>query len=307
MLADGGCQAAILGGGTDLVPRMKRRQENFKALIDVGAIRQLSQIRRAKNKLYLGAGLKLSFLAQSSELSQFAAFKQAAGLVATPAIRNQATLGGNLCIPTRCVYFDRSDQWRESLGFCLRHKGLACRAAPGSAVCLAPMSSDLAPVLVALGAQVQLVSRDGERAARLEEFYKNDGKDHLQKSAGEILAWVAVESGVFTDSVYLKLSRRHSFEFPSLGVAVALSRRKGTIDAAKIVLGSIAPYPVVARESQDILIGGKLSDELIAKAAGAAARQATPVANADLSPSYRRKMIGVLLKKALHEIRQAGS
>src|SRR2546421_11558169 len=187
--------AMPLAGGTDLLPNMKRRQQVPRTLMSLRHIESLSGIELSPSGLRLGACLTLSDIAGDPRFRNgFTALTQAASLVATPQIRNMATLGGDTCLDTRCNYYDQSYEWRKSINFCLKKDGTTCWVAPGSSKCVAVSSTDTGPALMALGARVRLVARSGEREVLLSDLYNNDGIDFIKRRPDEILAEVLLDS-----------------------------------------------------------------------------------------------------------------
>src|SRR5690348_12298426 len=181
-----GPTAMPLAGGTDLLPNMKRRQQVPKTLMSLRRIPDLHQTELGDSGSRLGACLTLSEIAADPRFRNgLTALAQAASFVATPQIRNMATLGGNLCLDTRCNYYDQNYEWRKSIGFCLKKDGTTCWVAPGSSKCMAVSSTDTAPVLMALGARVRLVSHSTEREVPLTELYQNDGIHYMKREPNE--------------------------------------------------------------------------------------------------------------------------
>lgn len=305
MLAGEGPAAAPLAGGTDLLPNMKRRQQVPRTLISLRRVAGLHEVSFAPSVSRIGASTTLGQIATDPRFRiNMTALWQAASQVATPQIRNMATLGGNLCLDTRCNYYDQSYEWRKSIDFCLKKDGTTCWVAPGSPKCMAVSSADTAPALIALGASIRLVSRSGERELRLANFYNNDGRDYIQKRPDEILAEVVFDSPYGWKSTYWKLRRRGSFDFPVLSVAAAARiSRNGTVEGARIVLGAVASRPVIAGEAADFLRGRTLNEESIMQAAALAARMAKPLDNTDFDLSWRKKVAAHFVANALHELR----
>jgi 4-hydroxybenzoyl-CoA reductase subunit beta len=300
-----GTQAMPLAGGTDLLPNMKRRQQVPKTLMSLRYIEDLHRVRMDHAAPRLGACVTLAEIAADVRFRNgLMALAQAASLVATPQIRNMATLGGNLCLDTRCNYYDQNYEWRKAIDFCLKKDGDTCWVAPGSPKCMAVSSTDTAPALIALGARVRLVSRAAEREVLLADLYNNDGLDYIKRKSNEILAEVLVESLHEWKSTYWKLRRRGSFDFPVLSVAAAarLSER-GVVEEARIVIGSAASRPLVALEAAKVLVGRTLNAESIAEAAVLAARIAKPLDNTDFDMSWRKKVTGEFVTYALRELR----
>jgi 4-hydroxybenzoyl-CoA reductase subunit beta len=300
-----GAKAMPLAGGTDLLPNMKRRQQVPKTLMSLRYIEDLNRVRMEDSASRLGACVTLADIAADVRFRNgLTALAQAASLVATPHIRNMATLGGNLCLDTRCNYYDQNYEWRKAINFCLKKDGDTCWVAPGSPKCMAVSSTDTAPALIALGARVRLVSRLEEREVLLADFYNNDGLDHIKRKPNEILAEVLLESLHGWKSTYWKLRRRGSFDFPVLSVAAAARcSEAGVVEDARIVIGSAASRPLVAAEAAKTLVGRQLNGESIAEAAVLAARIAKPLDNTDFDMSWRKKVTGEFVACALRELR----
>jgi 4-hydroxybenzoyl-CoA reductase subunit beta len=298
-----GPDAMYVAGGTDLYPKMKRRQMTPSVLIGLGNIAELRTLSNGDG-LTLGAGLTLAEIAGDSQLQEkYPALSRAAALVSSPPLRNAGTIGGNLCVDTRCTYYDQTYQWRKALGFCMKKDGDTCWVATSSSRCLAVSSSDCAPVAIALGATVRLVGPEGERTIPAEALYRNDGQFYMAKSADEILVSIHLPPRDGWRMVYWKLRRRGSIDFPILGVAVALRLDgEGNCAEARIVLGAVASEPVVMGEDvTGLLIGRRLTLELVEEVAQKASRPAKPMDNTDMNLSYRKKMARVYIAGALSE------
>jgi 4-hydroxybenzoyl-CoA reductase subunit beta len=300
-----GPSAMPLAGGTDLLPNMKRRQQVPHTLLSLRGVEGLHDIRFDDSGTRLGACLTLSEIARDPRFRNGAtALAQAASSVATPHIRNMGTLGGNLCLDTRCNYYNQNYEWRKAINFCMKKDGVTCWVAPNSPKCMAVSSTDTAPALMALGARVRLASQSGEREVSLADLYNNDGMNYLHRRPDEILAEVLLDSLHGWRSTYWKLRRRGSFDFPVLSVAAAARfGRAGLIEDARIVIGSAASRPLVAAESAQFLGGRVLTDETIAEAAALAARIAKPLDNTDFDMSWRKKVTAEFVTYALRELR----
>jgi 4-hydroxybenzoyl-CoA reductase subunit beta len=294
-----------LAGGTDLLPNMKRRQQVPRTLMSLRHVAGLKQVRLDDSGSRLGACLTLTDIADDPRLGNgMTALSQAAALVATPHIRNVATLGGNLCLDTRCNYYDQNYEWRKAIDFCLKKDGTTCWVAPGSRKCVAVSSTDTAPALIALGARVRLVSRSGEREVALSELYNNDGINYIRRRPDEILAEVLLESLDGWKSTYWKLRRRGSFDFPVLSVAAAARlSRQGVVEDARIVIGSAASRPLVADVASKFLLGRSLHPETIAETAALAARIAKPLDNTDFDMTWRKRVTAEFVTCSLRELR----
>lgn len=300
-----GPQTLPLAGGTDLLPNMKRRQQVPKTLMSLNRIGELHQSTFSDSGSRLGACTTLSEIAADPRFRNgLTALAQAASFVATPQIRNMATLGGNLCLDTRCNYYDQNYEWRKAIGFCLKKDGDTCWVAPGSSKCMAVSSTDTAPALMALGARVRLVSRSGEREVPLTELYQNDGIQYMKRQPNELLTEVLVDSLHGWKSAYWKLRRRGSFDFPVLSVAAAAKISKsGLVEDSRIVIGSAACLPLFAAEASKFLMGQPLNQDSIAQAGALAARVAKPLDNTDFDMTWRKRVTAEFVTYALRELR----
>jgi len=300
-----GPSAMPLAGGTDLLPNMKRRQQVPRTLLSLRNIDTLQAIQLSESGARLGACLTLSDIACDPRFRNGAtALAQAASQVATPQIRNMATLGGNLCLDTRCNYYDQTYEWRKAINFCMKKDGVTCWVAPSSPKCVAVSSTDTAPALIALGARVRLVSHSGEREISLADLYNNDGMLYLHRKADEILAEVLLDPLHGWRSTYWKLRRRGSFDFPVLSVAAAARFiANGVVEEARIVVGSAASRPLIASDAGKFLAGRSLTSEMIAETAALAARIAKPLDNTDFDMSWRKKVTTQFVGYALRELR----
>ena len=228
---------------------------------------------------------------------------QAAAQVATPHLRNMGTVGGNLCLDTRCSYYDQNYEWRKSIDFCLKRDGATCWVATSSAKCLAVSSTDTAPMLQALGASVTLVSAQGQRVLPVADLFANDGMHYLTKRTDEILTTIHLPASDGWRSSYWKLRRRGAFDFPVAAAAVAAKLDGDTIVDVRIVLGAVASRPLAADRAVSLLKGQRLTDDAITAAAVAASEVAKPMDNTDFELVWRKKMVRTLVASALHEVR----
>jgi len=312
MKAEAGPDGMYVAGGTDLYPNMKRRHQEPRTLISLMEIRELTGCEMRDAGCVLGSCVTLTELSNSPTVRRSAeVVTRAAALVSTPLLRNMGTLGGNLCLDTRCNYYNQTYEWRKAIDFCTKKDGHICWVAPSSPRCWAVSSSDVAPVMVALGADYLVVGPGGERVVPAARFYHNDGIHYLTKQPDEVLAAARVPAPDGWDAVYHKLRRRGSFDFPVLGVAAwvkwepgAGSREPGRVAEARIVLGGVASWPQEVPEAGAALVGTDLSDEGVAAAADAAYRPAKPMDNTDFDLSWRKQMTRVYVTRALGELRQ---
>ena len=305
LLAAAPGEAMILAGGTDLLPNMKRRQQTPRVLVSLRHIRDLQGIQTADGGVTIGAGVTLSTLVSRPEIRDTCTgLWQAAAQVATPHLRNMGTIGGNLCLDTRCTYYDQSAEWRRAIGYCMKKDGDTCWVATSSPKCLAVSSTDTAPALVALGARVTLVSAGGARTIPVVDLFHNDGMKYLTRRPDEILTGVLVPDQTGWVSRYWKVRRRGSFDFPTAAVAVALRRdAAGLVTGARVALGAVSSRPLLAEQAAAHLMGRPLTDEAIEAAAEAAYDIAKPMDNTDFALVWRKRMIRALVGYALRDAR----
>jgi 4-hydroxybenzoyl-CoA reductase subunit beta len=301
ILAGEGPRAMLVAGGTDLLPNMKRRQQAPATLV---SLRQVEGLKRVSNGsgLALGAGLTLSEIIEAHQTRPYAGLRQAAAQVATPHLRNMGTLGGNLCLDTRCTYYNQSYEWRQAIDFCMKVDGETCWVATASKRCLAVSSTDTAPALISLGASVKLVSAAGERVVPLAELYNNDGMKYLTRRPDEILTEVILPKAEGWKSAYWKLRRRGSFDFPLLGVAASIRLSSDSVvEEARLVLGAVSSHPLVIKT--DSLEGKRLTDDAIAEIGETAQSRAKPMDNADMDLRWRKHVVAEFVGYALKELR----
>jgi len=301
LLGELGPSATVVAGGTDLFPKMKRRQTEPKTVIDLGGVDELRGVRTGEDgTVAIGALTTLRELAASPVVPR--ALATAAGLVASPQIRTVATVGGNLCLDTRCNWYDMSDEWRVAAGRCLKDGGDVCWVAPRGDRCWAVSSSDLAPVAVALDAELRLVSARGERTVPAAGHFADDGLAPLTMARDEILTEVVLPRPHAWGTAYHKLRRRGDIDFPIFGAAVALHvDDAGVCTAARVAIGAVASAPVRARDAEAELIGTRLEPEAIEQAAATAAKHVRPFDNTDLGSRYRKWMAPVYAARAMRD------
>jgi 4-hydroxybenzoyl-CoA reductase subunit beta len=304
LMADHGPEAMLVAGGTDLYPNMKRRQFEPSVLVGLRGIRDLAGVSgSAKAGVSIGAGTTLTAVSSHPEIARhYAGLATAAGLVSSPQLRNVGTLGGNVCVDTRCNYYNQSYEWRKAVNFCMKKDGEICLVAPGSSRCWAVSSSDTAPMLWSLGASVRLVGPKGERLIPISALYRDDGIQYLSKQPGEVLTAIVLPPADGWRSTYLKLRRRGSIDFPILGVAVALRMDGDTVGEAAITLGAVASQPRPTPAAAALLVGERLTAELIDRVADAAFKPSKPLDNTDLTHPYRKKMTRVFVARALRQL-----
>ena len=296
--------AMVVAGGTDLLPNMKRRQQTPRTLIGLRNIDALKRLRNGPD-LTIGSGVTLTSLIENEKIkSDYRGLWQAAAQVATPHLRNMGTLGGNICLDTRCNYYDQNYEWRKAIDFCMKKDGEICWVSTGSKKCLATSSTDTAPALISLGAKVKLVSANEERTLALKDLYQDDGIHYLKRRKGEILTEVMLPDSSGLRSTYWKLRRRGSFDFPVLAVAAAIEfDGHDNIKVARIALGAVSSQPIVCATVNEFLQGKRLTDEVIESAAALCAKAAKPVKNTDFAPHWRKRVLSRIATYALQELR----
>ena len=304
IIGDVGPEAQFVAGGTDLYPNMKRRQQTPATVISVMRLPELNSINGdGPGGLRIGASTLLSDICEHPIIKRdYPVIARAARTISTPLLRNMGTIGGNLLLDTRCNYYDQNYEWRKAINFCLKKDGDVCWVAPGSSKCWAVQSSDLVPVMVALGAKFRLVSTLGERMINAAGFYNDDGIDYLKKRPNELLVDIHLPPTNGWRAAYQKLRRRGAFDFPVLGVAAWVKTVSGQVEDAKIVLGAVAPAPIQVKEAAAALIGQPFDAEHIHAAAEACYIKARPLDNTDFVINWRKQMAREYTLRALKEI-----
>jgi 4-hydroxybenzoyl-CoA reductase subunit beta len=336
IVADAGPEGQFVAGGTDLYPNMKRRQQTPRTVISVMRLAELNRVSGdGSTGLTIGASMTLTDIVENEIIKRdYPVIASAARTISTPILRNMGTIGGNLLLDTRCNYYDQNYEWRKAINFCLKKDGDICWVAPGSSKCWAVQSSDLVPVMVAIGAKLRLVSTAGERTVEAAEFYNDDGINYLNKRPDELLVDIHLPPTNGWRASYQKLRRRGAFDFPVLGVAawvefegervrtgkdsdriispsrvndpLAIARGSDTVADARIVLGGIAPSPVDVADASNALIGQPLNEDQIHAAAEAAYIKARPLDNTDFVYQWRKQMVRQYTIRALETLRTGG-
>jgi 4-hydroxybenzoyl-CoA reductase subunit beta len=296
--------ARVLAGGTDLLANLRRGLEQPATLIDLGSVAGLDQIGFDAGGLAIGAGISLARLAAESRLDTdgWRAIAEAAREVAAPQHRSAATVGGNLCLDTRCVFYNQSAWWRAANDYCLKRGGDTCHVAPQGGRCHAAFSGDLAPALIALDAEVELVSARATRRIALAALYRDDGAAHLTLAPDELLVRVHVPrpaSG--TASGYRKARVRGSIDFPLAGVAIALRMDGAHIAALRVALTGTNAHPLVL-EGTDALLGRDVDAAALGALAKLVGKQVSPMRTTATPSHYRRQVAGVLAQRLLREL-----
>jgi 4-hydroxybenzoyl-CoA reductase subunit beta len=304
LLAAGGARA--LAGGTDLLPNLRHGLERPARLVDLSCVPGLDAVALRDGALVIGAGVTLARLAAEPLVRQhLAALAEAAAAVAGPGHRSAATIGGNLCQDTRCVFYNQSEWWRASNGWCLKHGGDTCHVAPQGQRCHAAFSGDLAPALLAAAAEVEIATPSGTRRMPLDELYRDDGASHLTLAAGEFISAVRVAlPGQPWRSGYRKARARGAMDFPLAGVAAVLALRDGVVVQIGVALSGTNSRPIVLR-GLDGWIGQRIDDARLPALGKLVQQQVSPMRSTATPSNYRRQVAAVLAQRLVREL--AGS
>jgi 4-hydroxybenzoyl-CoA reductase subunit beta len=290
----------LLAGGTDLIPSLRQKLFEPQYVLDIRGIGELRGIHpQSGNCVEIGALTTLTEIENSVFLRQhYPVLTEAAKTVASPILRNMGTVGGNICLDTRCLWYNQSLTWRKGCGFCIKKDGNLCHVAPGGDFCWAAFSGDTPPALLCLEAEIEIVCPTGTRRIPLREFYTGIGDDYRKLGKNEILTRVFLpDTTAGYRGVYQKLRIRGSIDYPLAGVAVASRRSNGHLEDARVAITAVNPAPVLVK---GVVISGKSPDEELAvHIADLAARTARPLTTSALTPEYRREMVRVLTKRAL--------
>jgi len=300
--------ARVLAGGTGLLPNLRRGIERPAMLVDLGAVQGLAAIAVTDEGLSLGAGVTLSRLAGDARIAHgYRAVAEAARTVAGPGHRSVATVGGNLCLDTRCVFYNQSEWWRAANEYCLKRGGDVCHVAPQGRHCHAAFSGDVAPALLVLDAEVALFASRGTRRLELSALYRDDGAAHLTIAADELLARVLVPApaaGVV--SGYRKACVRGAIDFPLAGVACALSVRDGELAELRVALTGTNSQPFVLAGTE-ALLGQPVGTDMLSALAKLVQKQVSPMRTTVTQSNYRRQVAAVLAQRLVRELALHGA
>jgi 4-hydroxybenzoyl-CoA reductase subunit beta len=308
ILAGEGPDAMVVAGGTDLYPNMKRRHQMPKTVVSLRRVAELRGIERhGDGSFRIGPAETLRTVERDAGVGEeLPALRDAVMSISTPILRNMGTIGGNVCLDTRCNYYNQNYEWRRAINFCMKCEGDTCWVAPGSEICWAVNSSDSVPILLAMHATFRLVSTEGERDVTGDDLFAvTDGRDLYTKKPGEVMTDILIPAQNGARSIYRKLRRRGAFDFPVLGVAARIHRnggRNGIVESADLVLGAVGPAPIRVTEAEAALAGKPLDQGAILKAAALAKKASRPLDNTDYLPQWRKKMVPVFVRRALEEL-----
>jgi 4-hydroxybenzoyl-CoA reductase subunit beta len=300
--SDGSHNVRIVAGGTDLIPSMRQKLFEPQYVLDIRHIAELNGIRDQQGSgVEIGALTSLTTIERSNVLRRhYPVLTEAAATVASPLLRNMGTVGGNICLDTRCLWYNQSLTWRKGCGFCIKKDGDLCHVAPGGTKCWAAFSGDTPPALLCLNAEIEIAGASGLRRVSLRDFYTGDGVAYRTLQPNELVTRVFLpESAADYRGVYRKLRIRGSIDYPLAGVAIVMKRSNGHVVDARLAITAVNPAPLLVKGASELLIG-QIVDEALAEAVGnLAAKTAKPLTTSALTPEYRREMIRVLTKRAV--------
>jgi len=297
----------VIAGGTDLIPSMRQKLFAPRYVLDIRGVAELRDIRRTPAGVEIGALATLTQIERSALVRElYPVLRQAAATVASPVLRNMGTIGGNICLDTRCLWYNQSLAWRKGCGFCIKKDGDLCHVAPGGDFCWAAFAGDTPPALLCLDAEIEIAGPQGTRRVLLRDFYTGDGDQYRKLEKNELLTRVFLPAAMAGyHGVYRKLRLRGSIDYPLAGVAVALKRSNGHIADARVALTAVNPAPVLVKGVTEALSGQPFTEELALLVGDLAARSAKPLTTSVLTPEYRREMVRVFTRRAL--LQAAGS
>jgi 4-hydroxybenzoyl-CoA reductase subunit beta len=289
-----------LAGGTDLIVNMRRGLVETDLLIDLSGIAELAILSADEAGLHIGAGVRLADLAADpAARKNYAAIVQAVSAVAGPGHRAAASIGGNLCLDTRCLYYNQSEWWRRSNAYCLKYKGDVCHVAPTGDKCRAAFSGDLPPALLVHNAEVEIAGPGGRRRLPLTGLYRDDGAAHLTLAPEELLVAVHLPAGS-RRSAYEKIRVRGAIDFPLAGVAVAIVDQDKPARLKIAVTGTNSrPFLI---EGLDDLDAGKLGEAEFVQIEKAVQKQVSPVRTTMVAGHYRRLAAATLARRLAKDL-----
>ena len=288
--------ARFVAGGTDLLVNMRRGISNPNSLIDLSAIDELAEIELREDGVTIGAGITIAALARHESIAdRYKALSQAAQAIAGPAHRAMATVGGNLCLDTRCIYYNQSEWWRSANAYCLKNRGDICHVAPQGRRCHAAFTGDLAPALLVLGAKIDIAGPQGRRQIPLSDLYIEDGKAHLTLADSELVVAVHLPANQ-PPSTYEKIRIRSAIDFPLAGVAVALAVSGSIISSLRIALTGTNSRPFLLAGT-DAFVGRPIDEKLLQEIERLVQKQVQPMRTTLTSANYRRVTASALARR----------
>lgn len=300
MAADEG--SAFLAGGTALMPNLRRGIGEPSTLIDLTAIPEMAEITETPEGLKVGAAVTLQQLLSDPRIqSQYSVIADAAETIAGTTHRFSATVGGNLCLDTRCKFYNQGEWWRKANQYCLKYKGSICHVAPKGSICRATYSGDLAPALLIHGARVELISAEGVRSIALADMYQEDGANSLTLKPGELLVSVTIPALKGYKTVYHKTRVRGGVDYPLVGVAMATSGSKTELNDIRIALTGTNSRPLLI-SGTDILTGKPLDEGSLKALRKLVFSQVMPMQSTFSPSAYRRKVVVNITRRLILDL-----
>ena len=291
----------FIAGGTDLIVNIRRGIVRPELLIDLSGIDELSEIRADGDGVTIGAGVTIATLASDPIIvSRYRAVAQAAEGIAGPGHRVMGTVGGNLCLDTRCIYYNQSEWWRSSNSYCLKNRGDTCHVAPQGNRCHATFSGDLAPALLVFGAVIDIAGPQSQRRIPLSQLYVEDGRAHLALAEDELVVSVRVPATP-PASLYEKVRARGAIDFPLAGVAVALAKSADTIGSLRIALTGTNSRPFLLTDTENF-VGRFLDDKLLQEIDRLVQKQVQPMRTTLVSANYRRVAAAAVARRLVSKL-----
>jgi 4-hydroxybenzoyl-CoA reductase subunit beta len=296
-------EARFVAGGTDMIVNVRRGIQQPENLIDLSSIAGLKEIKENTDGLHIGAGVTLNQVATNDLIkSNYPAIAEAASSVAGGTHQQYGTLGGNLCLDTRCLFYNQSEWWRQSNDYCMKERGNVCHVAPGGKRCFAAFSGDVAPAMLVYQAEVELLGSKGVRRISLVDMYQNDGMNHLTLAPDELVSVIHLPKALSgSPSRYAKARIRGSIDFPLAGVAVRLKMNSKKVEEISIALTGVNPSPQIIKGT-DEHIGKVFNEESLNILRDSVRKQAKPMKTTTVAPWYRRRVIGALARKLIQEL-----
>ena len=294
----------FLGGGTDLLVNLRRGIGSAAVLVDLSGISELSEITATADGVTIGAGVSLAKLARHALVANYHAVREAASVIAGPSHRNVGTVGGNLCLDTRCIYYNQSEWWRKANTYCLKHRGEKCHVAPQGDSCFAAFSGDLAPALLVHGARIDIAGSEGQRRIPLSELYVENGRAHLALKPGELLTAVHLPAQP-PASAYHKMRNRGAIDYPLAGVAVAMALNGGNVATLRVALTGTNSRPFLVAGTE-AFAGQPVDQKLLDDVERLVRKQVQPMRTTLTSAKYRRVAATAIAQRLIANLAARG-
>ena len=296
-------ESLFVAGGTDMIVNVRRGIEQPKNLIDLSDITEVKEINQRESELVIGSGVTLDKLANSEKIkSYYPAIADAALSIAGSTHQKYGTVGGNICLDTRCLFYNQSEWWRQSNDYCMKERGDICHVAPGGKRCFAAFSGDLAPAMLVYNAEIKIFGPNGERQLTLQDLYRNDGMNHLTLESDELIASIHLPNSLAgSPSKYEKARIRGSIDFPLAGAAVRLEKANNKITDITVALTGVNPFPQIIKNTE-AMIGMEINEQTLDQLRENVRKQAKPMKTTTVAPWYRRRVVGAIARRLTYEL-----